>query len=95
MTNTESDHMLTTFDNPFNPFKDFEAWWKYDLILGHDCCGLLARVSRTSDLFSDEINDKLIEDAMDQICSEEPMIYRKVSIDDYEPFKLTKREMMM
>lgn len=95
MTTNEEDYMLTTFDNPFNPFKDFEAWWKYDLILGHDCCGLLARVARTSDLFSDKVNDKLIEEAMDQICSEEPMIYKKVTKNDFEPFKISKREMMM
>lgn len=95
MTNTNDDYMLTTFDNPFNPFKDFEAWWKYDLILGHDCCGLLARVARTSEMFSDSVNEKLIDDAMNQICSEEPMIYKKVSIKDYEPFKLSKRERMM
>lgn len=90
----ETDYMLTTFDNPFNPFKEFEAWWKYDLLSGHDCCGLLARVSRTSEIFSDKVNEKLISEAMDQICAEEPMIYRKVTEKDYKPFKRTEREMI-
>ena len=94
-TNNDADYMLTTFDNPFNPFKDFEAWWKEDLRLGHDCCGSLARVAATSEVFSDEVNDKLIQSAMDQICSEEPMIYRKVTVDDFKPFKRSKREMLL
>ena len=41
----EKDSMLTTFDNPFNPFTEFDRWWKEDLLLGHNCCGLLANES--------------------------------------------------
>lgn len=77
------DFMLTTFDNPFNPFDEFEIWWKYDLLLGHDCCGLLARTSNVSDVWSDELNEKLIDDAMNEICENEPMIYRKVRKTDF------------
>lgn len=80
---TNKDYMLTTFDNPFNPFKDFALWWKEDRRLGHDCCGILARTSNVSDVSSDENNEKDIYDAMDEIVSNEPMIYRKVSESDY------------
>lgn len=79
----EEDFMLTTFDNPFNPFTEFDSWWKYDMRLRHDCCGLLARTANTSDLFSDEVNEQMIYDAMDEIVSDEPMIYRKVSKNDF------------
>lgn len=82
----EKDYMLTTYDNPFNPFEEFEVWWKFDLLLGHDCCGLLARTSNVSDVWSDEKNEKSIYDAMDEIAENEPMIYRKVSQDDYPPY---------
>lgn len=80
----ENDSMLTTFDNPFNPFKDFISWWKTDLILGHDCCGILARESNTSDVSSDEVNDKSIVEAMNRIVEREPMIYKIVYPENFE-----------
>lgn len=80
----EKDSMLTTFDNPFNPFTDFVSWWKEDLLLGHDCCGLLARESNISDVASDEVNDKEIIDAMQRIVKNEPMIYKIVYKEDFE-----------
>lgn len=84
MENNESkDTMLTTFDNPFNPFDEFEIWWKMDLILGHNCCGLLAMKAHTSEIFSDAVNEQEIDRAMEEICRSEPMIYRIVTRDDY------------
>ncbi len=77
------DAMLTTFDNPFNPFSDFVRWWKEDLLLGHDCCGLLARESNVSDVSSDEVNDKTIIEAMERIVKKEPMIYKIVYQADF------------
>ena len=75
----KKDFMLTTFDNPFNPFKDFEIWWKTDMLLGHDCCGTLAKESNVSDIASDEINEKDIVDAMKRIVERWPMIYKMVT----------------
>ena len=83
----DSDYMLTTYDNPYNPFEDFERWWKEDLLLGHDCCGLLARTANTSDIYSDEVNDEFVKEAMDYIVSSEPMIYKKVLASDYKNIK--------
>ena len=83
----ENDFMLTTYDNPYNPFDDFERWWKEDLLLGHDCCGLLARTANTSEVFSDTLNDEFVQEAMDYIISNEPMIYKKVLPSDYKNIK--------
>ena len=80
----EKDSMLTTFDNPFNPFTEFDRWWKEDLLLGHNCCGLLASESNVSDIASDEVNDKAIIEAMERIVKREPMIYK---IDYQSDFK--------
>ena len=81
------DYMLTTYDNRFNPFTDFVAWWKEDLRLGHDCCGLLARTANTSPFFSDEVNEADIDAAMDYIVACEPMTYRKMAPTDDVIFK--------
>lgn len=77
------DFMLTTFDNPFNPFTEFDAWFKEDHRLGHNCCELLAIVSSTSEVLSDEINETDTEFAMNEIIQREPMIYRKVKETDF------------
>lgn len=87
MESLEKDFMLTTFDNPFNPFEDFESWFKYDLLLGHNCCGLLAKEANTSYILDDKINDEEILRAMKAICQRSPMIYKIVSQDDFEKDK--------
>ena len=35
--------MLTTFDNPYNPFDNFDDWYQFDNDHNYDCCGKLAR----------------------------------------------------
>lgn len=81
------DAMLTTYDNPYNPFTEFDSWLKRDLILGHDCCGLLAKYSNTSEVLSDELNEESIDQAMKEIVKEEPMVYRIVIEKDYKENK--------
>ena len=39
------DCMLTTFDNPYNPFDDFTLWLMYDKEQGYDTCERLARIA--------------------------------------------------
>lgn len=82
MRNTD-EYMLTTYDNPFNPFEDFERWFKEDIILGHNCCGLLGKKALTSKIFSDEVNEKIIEDAVNEIIQSDPLVYKKVTKEDY------------
>ena len=69
--------MLTTYDNPFNPFENFEAWWKEDLRLGHDCCGTLAKVAGWNDVVSDAVNEVEVLRAIDEVVATEPTINRK------------------
>lgn len=76
--------MLTTYDNPFNPFTQFDAWWKEDLRLGHDCCGTLAKESLTNDVDSDSLNERVILETIDRLVAEEPLIFRKVSPSSFE-----------
>lgn len=77
------EYMLTTYDNPYNPFTEFESWLKEDTILGHNCCGMLGSIANTSSIMSDELNDRNTVEAIDRIVELEPLIYKKVKASDY------------
>lgn len=59
--------MLTTYDNPHDPFDDFAAWFAFDAIAGYNTPGLLARILIDSDELSEEDEDRAIELAIDEI----------------------------
>ena len=61
------DSMLTTIDNPYNPFKNYDDWYAFDVQHGYFTCAYLARVAKTSDELSEADNDIAIEDAIDEI----------------------------
>lgn len=71
--------MLTTFDNPYNPFDNFNSWFLFDTEKGYNSCGYLARIAKTSDQFTEEENNKEIERAIDEIIKYDFMnVYTKV-----------------
>ncbi len=59
--------MLTTFDNPYNPFEQFTSWFLFDVEKGYNTCSYLGRIARTSDQLSEEENELEIERAIDEI----------------------------
>lgn len=72
--------MLTTVDNPYDPFDQFDDWYNFDMDMGYNSCAYLARVSFTSDALSDTENEKEIERAIDDIIKYDPFsMYLKVS----------------
>ena len=76
----ESTCMLTTFDNPFNPFDDFKSWFAFDVDKGYNSCSYLARIARIEDDFSEEEANAEIERAIDEIIDHDFLnIYKKVS----------------
>ena len=62
--------MLTTTDNPYNPFTQFDLWFQFDISKGYNTCALIDRVANTSDELTDKENDKEIENAMKEIAKE-------------------------
>ena len=74
--------MLTTIDNPYDPFTDFDNWYNYDELKGYHTCSYLARIANTSSSLSDELNSIEIESAIDEICELNINgMYRKVTND--------------
>ena len=58
---------VTTSDNPFNPFTEWDEWYFYDLSKGYSTCERLDRLSNTSSQLSDELNNEELEQAIDQL----------------------------
>lgn len=74
-----SECALTTIDNPYDPFEQFDQWFVYDSIKGYNSCSYLARIARTSEQFTTEENEKEIERAIDEIVHYDFMnIYKKI-----------------
>ncbi len=77
---TEQDeYMLTTVDNPYDPFTQFESWYAYDEQTGWHTCGLLARLALTSNELSEEENEREIDRATNEILNLFPGLYKRVT----------------
>lgn len=73
--------LLTTIDNPYDPYEQFQSWFMYDTDKGYNSCGLLDRIARTSDSFSEEENEREIERAIDEIIKYDfRNIYKKIKV---------------
>lgn len=70
---------LTTIDNPFDPFIQFDEWFAFDVMKGYNTCSLLARVVYTSDALGEEDQQIAINNGIEDIIKLNPLgIYRKV-----------------
>lgn len=84
MEQQEQQFMLTTFDNPYNPFQDFSKWFLYDISNGYYTCAYLARlVDSNSDELTEEEETIAMNNAIDQIIDcDFQGIYRKIKASD-------------
>lgn len=64
--------MLTTVDNPYNPFTQWDEWLRYDRDHGYYTNEYLARVALTDEELSDEDNATLLRYAMYTIAEFNP-----------------------
>lgn len=71
--------LLTTFDNPFDPFDDFASWYSFDMEKGYCSCSHLMRIAKIEESFSEEEKEMEIERAIDEIIQNDFMnIYKKI-----------------
>lgn len=76
------DAMLTTTDNPYNPFTQFIEWNAFDEAAGYYTCNYLARVAHVSESLSNEEYNTEINNAIDEIVKINVLgIYIKVTED--------------
>lgn len=69
--NETKEVALTTIDNPFDPFTQFDEWFSFDCDKGYNTCGYLARIlfSRIKDYMTENEKMKATEDAIDEIVA--------------------------
>ena len=69
----EKAFMLSTIDNPYDPFEQFDSWLLFDKEKGYNSCEILARTVKLSDDMTEkEINEET-ERAIDQIIKFDPL----------------------
>jgi hypothetical protein len=85
--------MLSTIDNPYSPFDEFDSWLAFDTRQGYNSISLLGRIAQTSNELSDADEALAIEQAIDEIvaenvrgvfikvCEDRPIRHAKVQTD--------------
>ena len=75
----DNECMLTTFDNPFDPFEQFTSWFLFDVEKGYDTCSYLGRIVQIEDDMTQKEYDEAVEVAIDSIIENDFLnIYKKV-----------------
>ena len=79
------DVMLTTIDNPWDPFTHYDEWYAFDMAAGYHTPALLSRVTVSSNELSEYDQELDIIRAIDEIVTENVSgMHRKVT---RSPFK--------
>ena len=78
---------LTTIDNPFSPFDEFELWLQFDRMHCYNSSELLDRFVRVADCLSDADQELAYEEAVDHIVESpwlNPLgVYKKYKQDPH------------
>jgi len=81
-TDLKTSFWVTTFDNPWDPYKNFDEWFSFDS-KQHKTCELLGRIAHTSNQLIEEENVDEIENALNEIIKYDfECKYRKVFPQD-------------
>lgn len=71
--------MLSTIDNPYDPFKQFDDWFRYDADMQYYSCSRLARIAKVTEDMTDQEASRETERAIDEIIQYDPFhLYIKV-----------------
>lgn len=67
MSNDLSNRMLTTIDNPFNPYTQFDEWNAYDIKKGYNTLSYIDRIAYNSSDLPSEMQDRIYDEAIKEI----------------------------
>ena len=74
--------MVSTIDNPYNPFTQWDEWYAFDERSGYHTTSFVARVVKTSDDLSSTDQIIAVNMAVDEIVKENVLgLYIKVVND--------------
>lgn len=81
-----SEVLISTTDNPWNPFTQYHDWHYWDTaVLGHCSEERLASIAYFSDAMTEEESDRENERAIDEMIRRDPLgIFIKVTPNDYK-----------
>lgn len=88
---------LTTFDNPFDPYTQFNEWNAYDIQLGYNTCALVDRVYQAwadSNEIDEVESEKLRNESIKRIVSLMPNVYKLIQNETFvDSIPMTKDDM--
>jgi hypothetical protein len=64
------EYMLTTYDNPFDPWTQWDEWYVWDMTHGYNTPGLLERVSNLPEDAAEVDMQLALSQAIDEIVRE-------------------------
>ena len=71
---------LTTTDNPFDPFEQFDEWFRFDVEKGYYSCSRLERIAQRREDETQRESDAETERAIDEIIKYDVTnLYKKVT----------------
>jgi hypothetical protein len=75
----DNDYLLTTFDNPYDPFTQNALWQLFDKDKGYNTLDYLARVIKLSPEMTQKEEDAAYDEAVDTIIANDFLnIYKRV-----------------
>lgn len=85
--------MLSTSDNPYNPFTQYAQWSAYDeVICGYFTASYLARIAAVSPELSPADIDAEIEEAVDEIVTMNLPLYSPLTGEQVHYIKFKENE---
>ncbi len=78
MQNSNEEVFITTFDNPYDYFTQFDEWLAFDRINGYYTLEYLARIVKDAPDLSEVEEKEEIESAIDKIIEWNGSLYKKI-----------------
>lgn len=76
--NNSKEVFITTYDNPYDYFKQFDEWLNYDRQKGYFTLEYVGRLAKLAPDLSDEEEKNEIENTIDSIIEWNGEFYKKI-----------------